>query len=91
MYPFSSTIIASYLILSSWYSFTPLFIYPPSLLLSPSLHHVSVGIEWDSVPEQVPPKLLPYLPSSVKGEEGLRSDYVRKVLSTLLQSVSYVF
>lgn len=33
------------------------------------------GIEWDSVPEQVPPKLLPYLPSSVKGEEGLRSDY----------------
>lgn len=38
---------------------------------------VTPGIEWESVPEQVPPKLLPYLPSSVKGEEGLRSDYVR--------------
>jgi 3-phosphoinositide dependent protein kinase-1 len=39
-------------------------------------HVFFADVDWETVPEQVPPKLMPYLPSSVKGEEGLRSDYV---------------
>ncbi len=31
-------------------------------------------IDWLTIPEQTPPKLLPYLPSTSKGESGLRSD-----------------
>ena len=31
-------------------------------------------IEWKTVPDQIPPKLLPYLPSTSKGEMGLRSE-----------------
>jgi len=33
------------------------------------------GVDWDKVPEETPPKLLPYLPSNTKGEQGLHSDY----------------
>lgn len=32
------------------------------------------AIDWKTIPEQTPPKLLPYLPSKSKGEVGLRSD-----------------
>lgn len=39
-------------------------------------HVFFTDVDWDSIPDEVPPKLMPYLPSSVKGEEGLRSDYV---------------
>ena len=31
-------------------------------------------IDWLKIPEQTPPKLLPYLPSTSKGESGLRSE-----------------
>ena len=31
-------------------------------------------IEWDTMPDQTPPKLMPYLPSTAKGEQGFRSD-----------------
>ena len=31
-------------------------------------------IEWDTIPDQTPPKLMPYLPSNTKGEQGLRSE-----------------
>ena len=31
-------------------------------------------IEWDTLHKQVPPKLMPYLPSCTKGEQGLRSE-----------------
>lgn len=31
-------------------------------------------IDWEHIPEQTPPKLLPYLPSTSKGELGLRSE-----------------
>ena len=48
---------------------------PPSPL-SPLSPPSATDVDWETVPEQVPPKLMPYLPSSVKGEEGLRSDYV---------------
>ena len=32
------------------------------------------GTEWESVSQQQPPKLMPYLPSTSKGQLGLRSD-----------------
>jgi len=32
-------------------------------------------VDWEKIPEQTPPKLLPYLPSNTKGEQGLHSDY----------------
>ena len=32
------------------------------------------GIDWGKIPEQTPPKLLPYLPSKSKGELALRSE-----------------
>ena len=35
----------------------------------------SVGVDWDNVPNQTPPTLLPYLPSTTKGEAGMHSDY----------------
>ena len=31
-------------------------------------------IEWETMPDQTPPKLMPYLPSTAKGEQGFRSD-----------------
>ena len=31
-------------------------------------------IEWDTIPDQTPPKLMPYLPSNTRGEQGLRSE-----------------
>ena len=31
-------------------------------------------IDWENIPSQTPPKLLPYLPSQSKGEVALRSD-----------------
>ena len=31
-------------------------------------------IEWETIPDQTPPKLMPYLPSNTKGEQGLRSE-----------------
>lgn len=31
-------------------------------------------VDWTSVPEQTPPKLLPYLPAKSKGETGFHSD-----------------
>ena len=49
-------------------------------------HFVPPGVEWDGVPEETPPKLLPYLPSNTRGEQGLHSDYnvswvnIRKIL-----------
>lgn len=41
----------------------------------PLMDHVFFeDIDWGRVPEQIPPKLLPYLPSQSRGELGLRSD-----------------
>ena len=31
-------------------------------------------IDWENIPKQSPPKLMPYLPSNTKGESGLRSE-----------------
>ena len=55
---------------------------PP--LSSPCLS-ATKDVDWETIPEQVPPKLMPYLPSSVKGEEGLRSDYVSHPISLVFQ------
>ena len=38
-------------------------------------HPFFLGIEWDGLPEQEPPKILPYLPSNTKDGEALKSDY----------------
>lgn len=38
-------------------------------------HQFFVGIDWDGLPEQEPPKILPYLPSNTKDGEALKSDY----------------
>ena len=38
-------------------------------------HPFFVGVEWDTLPEQEPPKILPYLPSNTKDGEALKSDY----------------
>ena len=52
------------------------------------------GVDWGKVPEETPPKLLPYLPSNTKGEQGLHSDYnVRDesdITSLIVQSTSYL-
>lgn len=38
-------------------------------------HPFFSGIDWDGLPEQEPPKILPYLPSNTKDGEALKSDY----------------
>lgn len=38
-------------------------------------HFFLEDINWETIHEQTPPKLMPYLPSTSKGGEGLRSDY----------------
>lgn len=38
-------------------------------------HIFFADTDWDKIPEQTPPKLMPYLPSKAKGEQGLHSDY----------------
>jgi len=40
------------------------------------------------IPEQTPPKLLPYLPSNTKGEQGLHSDY--NVRASIVQLRDYI-
>ena len=65
----------------------PLSLLSPPSPLSPLSPPSATDVDWETVPEQVPPKLMPYLPSSVKGEEGLRSDYV----STHTLSLSLLF
>ena len=37
-------------------------------------HQFFEDIDWDTLAEQTPPKLMPYLPSSTKGEQGFRSE-----------------
>lgn len=37
-------------------------------------HQFFEDIEWETLVEQTPPKLMPYLPASTKGEQGFRSD-----------------
>jgi 3-phosphoinositide dependent protein kinase-1 len=38
-------------------------------------HRFFKDTDWENIYHQTPPSLLPYLPSTVGGEEGLRSDY----------------
>ncbi|KAJ7382291.1 3-phosphoinositide dependent protein kinase-1 [Desmophyllum pertusum] len=38
-------------------------------------HEFYEGIEWESLPNQTPPDLLPYLPSTTTDQEGLHSKY----------------
>ncbi len=37
-------------------------------------------IDWETIHEQTPPKLMPYLPSNTKGESALRSDILVSVM-----------
>ena len=37
-------------------------------------HVFLTGVDWETVPQQTPPKLLPYLPAKSKGELGFHSD-----------------
>lgn len=34
-----------------------------------------LGIDWENLPNETPPDLLPYLPSTSTNEEGLRSKF----------------
>lgn len=43
----------------------------PELKKHPFFH----GIDWVDLPEQEPPKILPYLPSNTKDGEALKSNY----------------
>ena len=45
------------------------------ITLSSEIFLSLLGIEWDTLPEQQPPKLLPYLPSKSADCEDLGSNY----------------
>ncbi|XP_019853875.1 PREDICTED: 3-phosphoinositide-dependent protein kinase 1-like [Amphimedon queenslandica] len=44
--------------------------YPPL-----KAHYFFTDVNWDNVQNETPPTLLPYLPSTTKGEAGMHSDY----------------
>ena len=45
-------------------------------------------VDWEKIPEQTPPKLLPYLPSNTKGEQEMYSDC--NVRASIVQLRDYI-